>query len=175
MGMNSVPNRQVAFFAVSVSIICDEPKEKATKWIRTPGYNPNSRWTLRDRGIPIGSSLSCTEKTITMKGPWESIACGREKGFKTQKLEKQERHSRKRVSGQRNPIIVIGRYQESEGCTWTHWWGRWTHSLWEAHDGYFEGLVCMFCVRYRLEATTLRRRCTSSQRTEWVEAVDFDM
>ena len=55
------------------------------------------------------------EPTITMKGPWESIACGREKGFKTQKLEKQERHSRKRVSGQRNPIIVIGRYQESEG------------------------------------------------------------
>ena len=27
-----------------------------------------------------------------MKGPWESIAAGREKGFKTQKLEKPVRH-----------------------------------------------------------------------------------
>ena len=36
-----------------------------------------------------------------MKGPWESIACGREKGFKTQKLEKQERHSRKRAATKR--------------------------------------------------------------------------
>ncbi|KAK8794199.1 hypothetical protein WA171_003324 [Blastocystis sp. BT1] len=27
-----------------------------------------------------------------MKGPWESIAAGREKGYKTQKLEKVSRH-----------------------------------------------------------------------------------
>ena len=32
-----------------------------------------------------------------MKGPWESIACGREKGFKTQKLEKKVSHCQKRV------------------------------------------------------------------------------
>ena len=29
-----------------------------------------------------------TNSTITMKGPWESIAVGLEKGHKTQKLEK---------------------------------------------------------------------------------------
>ena len=32
-----------------------------------------------------------------MKGPWESIAAGREKGFKTEKLEKVENHATKRV------------------------------------------------------------------------------
>ena len=32
-----------------------------------------------------------------MKGPWESIAAGREKGFKTEKLEKVENHASKRV------------------------------------------------------------------------------
>lgn len=34
---------------------------------------------------------------ITMKGPWESIAVGLEKGHKTQKLEKVANHSSKRV------------------------------------------------------------------------------
>ena len=37
------------------------------------------------------------KRTITMKGPWESIAAGREKGFKTEKLEKVENHATKRV------------------------------------------------------------------------------
>ncbi|KNB45403.1 50S ribosomal protein L36 [Blastocystis sp. subtype 4] len=32
-----------------------------------------------------------------MKGPWESIAAGREKGYKTQKLEKVSRHIHFRV------------------------------------------------------------------------------
>ena len=32
-----------------------------------------------------------------MKGPWESIACGREKGFQTQKLDVKPSHCQQRV------------------------------------------------------------------------------
>ena len=35
--------------------------------------------------------------TITMKGPWESIAAGMEKGHKTQKIEKVAPHRAMRV------------------------------------------------------------------------------
>lgn len=44
-------------------------------------------------------SYATTEYTIrnTMKGPWDSIAAGREKGHKTQKLEAIPRHVAVRV------------------------------------------------------------------------------
>lgn len=52
-----------------------------------------------------------------MKGPWESIAAGREKGFKTQKLEKTQRHIAQRVVCRGDDIMVLARFQESEGCS----------------------------------------------------------
>ncbi|CBK19953.2 uncharacterized protein [Blastocystis hominis] len=40
-----------------------------------------------------------------MKGPWESIACGREKGFQTQKLEKKVSHCQKRHTSKRSKVV----------------------------------------------------------------------
>ena len=42
-----------------------------------------------------------------MKGPWESIAAGREKGFKTQKLEKPVRHIAVRVVWLGDDVMVL--------------------------------------------------------------------
>ena len=50
-----------------------------------------------------------------MKGPWESIAAGREKGFKTEKLEKVENHATKRVRNVERKLMRIDGFQESEG------------------------------------------------------------
>lgn len=52
-----------------------------------------------------------------MKGPWESIAAGREKGFKTEKLEKVENHASKRVDGVGKVLTFLDGFQESEGCS----------------------------------------------------------
>ena len=51
-----------------------------------------------------------------MKGPWESIAAGREKGFKTEKLEKVENHATKRVRSIGRMFMWVDGFQESEGC-----------------------------------------------------------
>ena len=45
-----------------------------------------------------------------MKGPWESIAAGREKGFKTQKLEKPVRHIAVRVVCLGDDVMVLERF-----------------------------------------------------------------
>lgn len=50
-----------------------------------------------------------------MKGPWESIAVGLEKGHKTQKLEKVANHASKRVGDGLACCLVVGLLEESEG------------------------------------------------------------
>ena len=50
-----------------------------------------------------------------MKGPWESIAAGREKGHKTQKLEMTAKHISNRVRGNAWVVMDVARLEESEG------------------------------------------------------------
>ena len=75
-----------------------------------------------------------------MKGPWESIACGREKGFKTQKLEKKVSHCQKRVCSCWRQSNCVAHLEEIEGCSWADQRGHRYDPLWEAHDGYSEGM-----------------------------------
>ena len=78
--------------------------------------------------------------TNTMKGPWESIACGREKGFNTQKLEKKVSHSQMRVGSSWRRFNCAAHFEENEGRPWADQRGRWYDSLREAPDGYPEGI-----------------------------------
>ena len=49
-----------------------------------------------------------------MKGPWESIAAGLEKGHKTQKIEKVANHCSKRVVSDFMVYNCLARFQESQ-------------------------------------------------------------
>ena len=51
-----------------------------------------------------------------MKGPWESIAAGREKGHNTQKLEISAKHISCRVRGNGGVVMGVASLEESEGC-----------------------------------------------------------
>ena len=75
-----------------------------------------------------------------MKGPWESIACGREKGFQTQKLEKKVSHCQKRVCSCWRRFNYVAHLEEIEDCSWAYQRGHWYDPLREAHDGYPEGI-----------------------------------
>ena len=66
-------------------------------------------------GIPVVLIHPHTKRTITMKGPWESIAAGREKGHKTQKLEKTTKHISCRVRGNGWVVMGVAHHEESEG------------------------------------------------------------
>ena len=56
-----------------------------------------------------------------MKGPWESIATGLEKGHKTQKIEKVANHCSKRVVFELMVYNSLARFQESEASPRTYW------------------------------------------------------
>lgn len=60
------------------------------------GTREDSRGGVRPPGSLHPEKQSPID-TCTMKGPWESIATGLEKGHKTQKLEKAANHASKRV------------------------------------------------------------------------------
>ena len=78
--------------------------------------------------------------TNTMKGPWESIACGREKGFQTQKLDVKPSHCQQRVWSVWRGVNYVAHFEEIEGCSWADWRGHWYDPLREALDGYSEGI-----------------------------------
>lgn len=67
-------------------------------------------YPLPNEGVSLVPSITHKYSTITMKGPWESIATGMEKGHKTQKIEKVATHNSKRVVLDWMVVYVVARF-----------------------------------------------------------------